>query len=602
MNATPSSLWKTLKSVADLIWTGAPAYVKRRMGLALALVAVTSVITAVTPLVMKVVIDRLATPVSGPNISIVTLILLLALCHWLARLMGEVRTFFNMQGDRRMYRSLCNRLFDHVVQLPMRYHLKRQTGVMTETLTNGLQGYEMISHSLVMIVLPISVELVAVVVVFIGLGHVDFLAIFFIAMVCYGGAFRYGAKQIMERARSASTAQVNAWGMLTDILLNYETIKLFTAEPVVSQKFDAAGLRTEAEWQRFNWTRALVGTSVATIFAVFVAVTFYFAAQHVQTGVFTIGTFVLIGTYMFRLVQPLEQIGYAVQQMSQGCAYLEQLLAILAEVREPASAAGTGRVSGPGELEFRNVSFAYGPDRPTLRNVSFRALAGKTLGIVGASGSGKTSLLRLSVRLLEPDSGEIFLDGVPIVDIPLASLRQAIAVVPQDSVLFHDTIAYNIALGKPGSSLRDVEHAARLAHLHEFVMSLPEQYETKVGERGVQLSGGERQRVAIARAAIKRPIVYIFDEATSSLDSRTEREVLENLRDISTDSTTLIIAHRLSSVVHATEILVIDRGAIFERGSHGELIAQKGRYARLWEAQQGSHNRVLGMAANDIHA
>jgi ATP-binding cassette, subfamily B, heavy metal transporter len=310
----------------------------------------------------------------------------------------------------------------------------------------------------------------------------------------------------------------------------------------------------------------------------------------------TVGTFVLIHTYMFRLVQPLEMIGYAMQQLSQGFAFLEKLLHVFQETPESPSANKSSLPGGPGRLDFRNVSLAYRADRTILRDVCFEIPAGKTLGVVGASGSGKSTLVRLLVRLVEPDGGEITLDGVPLAQLSLPSLRQAIAVVPQDTVLFNDTIGYNIAFGRANSTQEEVERAAKLAHLHDFVMSLPDKYQTRVGERGVKLSGGEKQRISIARAALKQPRIYVFDEATSSLDSRTEAEIMNNLREISHNSTTLVIAHRLSTVVHADEIVVLESGAIVERGTHFSLLRINGRYARLWEAQQQSHEKVKARA------
>src|SRR6185437_13547695 len=304
-------------------------------------------------------------------------------------------------------------------------------------------------------------------------------------------------------------------------------------------------------------------------------------------GAMTIGTFVLVNTYMLQLVQPVETLGYAVQSLSQGMAYLENVLGLMRERAEEVAVTGTRDAPSDAadEIEFRNVGAAYRADRAVLHHVSFHVPGGQTLGIVGASGSGKSTLVRLLTRLLEPDAGQILLSGTPVSDMDLASLRRSIAVVPQDTILFNDTIAYNIGFGKAGSTQEDIEEAARLAHLHDFIVSLPEGYQTRVGERGVKLSGGEKQRVSIARAALRRPQIYVFDEASSSLDSKTEREIARNLEEILRTRTTLIIAHRLSSVVHADDIIVLDAGTIVERGTHASLLAKKGRYAALWDAQ-----------------
>ncbi|MBX5462270.1 MAG: ABC transporter ATP-binding protein/permease [Steroidobacteraceae bacterium] len=596
MTKKPAVNWKSVREVAALIWVGATRFVKVRLGLALLIVAATSIVTALGPVALKFVVDGLTRQSAGEKVSLGLLLVLYILSHWLARALGEMRAFVHAQADRRMFRSLCDRLFDHVMQLPLRYHMNRQTGVMTGTLTNGLQGYQMIFQTLVMTILPVAIEIGTVAVVLVTLDQVVFLALFCVAMLCYGLAFSWGAVRIMDSARAASTSQADAWGVLTDSILNYETVKYFTAESVVRRRFDDSLFRTESEWMRFFRLRAVIGLLIATIFAAFLAVAVFYAASQVQKGAMTIGSFVLIHTYMFRLVQPLEMIGYAMQQLSQGFAFLEKLVDIFREPTEPHAANSHAAPRGPGRLEFQNVSLAYRSDRPVLRNVSFEVPAGRTLGVVGASGAGKSTLVRLLVRLVEPDSGQILLDGVPLSQLSLPLVRQAISVVPQDTVLFNDTIGYNIAFGKPNATQQDVERAAKLAHLHDFVMSLPEKYDTKVGERGVKLSGGEKQRVSIARAAIKQPRIYVFDEATSSLDSRTESEIMHNLREISKESTTLVIAHRLSTVVHADEIVVLDGGTIVERGTHAALLRLNGRYARLWEAQQHSESKIKALA------
>ncbi len=290
---------------------------------------------------------------------------------------------------------------------------------------------------------------------------------------------------------------------------------------------------------------------------------------------------------MLQVIGPVEMLGYAMQAFSQGTAMLERMMALFRETPEPALQGCSTPLTGPGALGIPScVRYVTGLVMSVLTEVSLDVPAGKMLGVVGASGSGKSTLVRLLVRLLEPDSGRILLDGVPISELPLTMLRQAIAVVPQDTVLFDDTIAYNIAFGKSGASRREIEHAARLAHLHEFIVGLPDGYETRVGERGVRLSGGERQRISIARAALKRPRIYVFDEATSWLDSHTEREILVNLREIARVSTTLVIAHRLSTVADAHEIVVLDHGKVIERGTHEELLLRGGYYAELWKDQK----------------
>jgi ATP-binding cassette subfamily B protein len=588
--------WSTLRDATALIWVGATRFVKVRLALALLIVVATSAATALSPVALKLLVDGFAKQTTGAQVSMGLLIGLYVLSHWLARAMGEMRSYVHAEADRRMFRSFCNRLFDHVMQLPLRYHLNRQTGVMTETLTNGLQGYQMILQGLVLSVLPVLAEIATVAIVLISLGQPVFLAIFCIAMACYGIAFGFGAVRIMGFARRASTAQVNAWGVLTDSILSYETVKYFAAEPVVRQRFEDSLHETESQWMRFYRMRSLMGLLIGTIFAGFLAATVFYAANRVQAGAMTVGTFVLIHTYMFRLIQPLEMIGYATQQLSQGFAFLEKLVEIFKETPEPQPTSAHSQPRGPGRLEFRNIGLAYAADRTILKNVSFQLPAGRTLGIVGSSGSGKSTLVRLLVRLIEPSDGEILLDGVPLQQLSLPHLRQAIAVVPQDTVLFNDTIGYNIAFGKPNSTQADVERAARLAHLHDFVMSLADKYETRVGERGVKLSGGEKQRVSIARAAIKQPRIYVFDEATSSLDSRTESEIMHNLQEISRASTTLVIAHRLSTVVHADEIVVLEAGSIAERGTHSNLLRLNGRYARLWHAQQQTEGTLKARA------
>ena len=609
-----------LRTIFHLVWTDASRFVKVRLLLALGLITAASALTALGPLALKLVIDSFTGVSDAADRTLPLLVVFYVISQWLARTVGEVRGLVYARAERRMARVLSERLFAHVLSLPLNFHLKRQTGAISQILQNGLSGYQMVLHTLVFTIVPVGTELGTILVVLSRLHQRAFLLLFFGALLFYGLAFAYAAMTTTQAARRASAAQVDSNAVMTDIILNYETIKSFAAEPVAQARMGRNLVATEDRWVGFYRRFAYNGLGIATIFAAFLAITVAYAAHEVRHGGMTVGSFILVNTYMLQIVRPVELLGYAMQSFSQGLAFLEKLLQLLREVPEPSAAAARsssmpnadrnsmpagGRTAsatqvagvdplgaaghaggGHGEIIFENVSLSYGQGRDVLNGVSFRAPAGTTLGIVGPSGAGKSTLVRLLIRLYEPDDGRILLDGVPIAESAIDELRRAVAIVPQDTVLFNDTIYYNIAFGRPGATQEDVVAAAKLAHLHDFITTLPDGYNTPVGERGLKLSGGERQRIAIARAAIKRPRIYVFDEATSSLDTRTEREILCNLVEVSRNVTTLIIAHRLSTVVHADQIVFLEAGTIPERGTHAALLAAGGRYSALWHLQQ----------------
>ncbi len=576
----------SVREIFSLIWDDADCFVRRRLAAVLLLVIAASVLTALGPLALKWLVDGFTRHRIGNSLPPSALVAAYAVSQFLARAVGDVRGLVYARAERRMFRVLSGRLFAHILRLPLRFHLERKTGGVSQTLENGLMGYQMILHHLVFTFLPVTAEMGTIIVVLVRLAHPSFLVLFCGALVGYAAAFAYGAKTLARSAKNASAAHVDAAAQMTDVLLNVELVKCFAAETIVQERVSRALSRTEAEWVAFFRRYAVNGVAVSTLFATFLAATTLHAVHEVEGARLTVGDFVLITTYMLQVIRPVEALGYAMQGFSQGAAMLEKMLALFHEKSEPQQPVYAERHEGPAQLEFENVTLSYGSHRAALKGVSFKVPAGKTVGIVGASGSGKSTLVRLLVRLLEPDTGRILLDGVPISTLPLVTLRQSIAVVPQDSVLFNDSVGHNIAIGRPDCTQEEIEQAAKRAHLHEFIAGLPDAYYTNVGERGLKLSGGERQRLSIARAVIKRPRIYIFDEATSSLDSATELEIVRNLREISESVTTLVITHRLSTVIHADEIIVLERGTVIEHGTHSSLVRQRGRYAAFWAAQK----------------
>jgi ABC-type transport system involved in Fe-S cluster assembly fused permease/ATPase subunit len=609
---------QTVREILELVWFHATPFIRRRFALVLALVLAAAILAPLGPVALKLVVDNFTGQSTFQTLSIGLAVGLYVLSQWLSRSIGEIRGLVYARAERRMFTIISDVLFTHVIGLPLRYHLQRATGAVNQTRENGLQGLQMILHHLIFTALPVAAQLVTTVWILFRIDQPLFLTIFCAAVACYAVAFTFFVVRSTKSAEDASAAAVDASALMTDSIMAYETVKFFAAENMVRTRVREALNATEDRWVRFYRAYAVNGLVVATIFASFLALAIALAAREVAAGRMTVGEFILINTYMLQMMQPVEMLGYAIQGFSQGAAMLGKMMALLREAPETDAQLASsstlklnawnvlgqdcrrtrdvvpGRqliverrpIVTPAAIEFRGISLSYDDNRSVLRDVSFVLPAGQTLGIVGTSGAGKSTIVRLLVRLFDPDAGTILLDGTPTHALALAELRRAIAVVPQDTVLFNETLRYNISFGRSGCTQAEIEDAARLAHLHDFIVSLPDKYDTRVGERGVKLSGGEKQRVSIARAALKSPRLYVFDEATSSLDSATEREIVTNLRQISRACTTMIIAHRLSTIAHADQIIVLDAGEIVERGRHAELIARGGKYAALWNAQQ----------------
>lgn len=554
----------------------------------LLLVLGSSIVAALSPVILKHVVDILSHDGAyGLIDASAYLILGYALSQWLARILREFQGMFLGRTDQRLNRRLSDDFFQHLIALPLSFHLDRRTGGLSQILANGLLGYRIVLQHLINSILPLVIEFITIGAVLVLLGHPFFLGIIGMSTLSFVAAFWMGAVRVRTPARDAATAHIDAGAVFTDSVMNIETIKYFGGEPRISQRFSAALKKTENCWGQLYLRRMENGVLVASIFGVSLGLSVYVAAQAVHAGSMTIGEFVLVNSYILQLTRPVEMMGFALRDIAQGLVFIEKMAALL-DVKTELDPAGW-RQETPFEcddLVFENVSLAYGADRFVLRDLNLVVRSGKTVAIVGRSGSGKSSLMRLLMRLLEPTKGRIRVGRMPLSELSLWSLRDAIAVVPQDTILFNDSIAYNIALGRRQSNREEVIRAARIAGIHDFIAGLPDGYDTKVGERGLKLSGGERQRVAIARATIRDPKIFIFDEATSSLDAKTERAVLESLITISEKKTAIVITHRLSTVVHADEIVVLDEGIIVERGVHDVLLGQNGLYAALWHAQQ----------------
>jgi ABC-type transport system involved in Fe-S cluster assembly fused permease/ATPase subunit len=584
------SHFHAIRTTARLIWAEIDAFTKQRLIASFVFLALMSVLAALTPVIYKLLIDGLsgiAPPV--PWITPVVLIAAFVLIQFGSRIAGTLRGFVHGKALQRLTRRIAVRLFGHVMSLSLPYHLERKTGAIGETIGQGLQGCHTILQHAVFTFLPVIVEFVTITFVLLHFGHWQYLALFTVSGVAYAVAFGYAAKAVTKPSEQLASASIDANSHMVDALLNCETVKYFNGEKLIKGRIDDAQAVVETRWGRLLGIQTANGFAIATIFTLSLGAALGLAGNGVLAGTLTVGDFVLINTYAVRLVQPLETIGYAVRDMSQALGFLQKMLHMLDERPELDSGHQILDLSTVrGEVTFENVSLSYGTGRFGLRDITFTVPAGRTVAVVGASGSGKSSLVRLLFRLYEPQSGRILLDGMPISSLSLRSLRSAIAVVPQDTVLFNDTLGANLALADPDAAQGTIEKAAQIANLDTFINSLPERYGTSVGERGLKLSGGEKQRVAIARAALKRPRVFVCDEATSSLDSRTETAIIQNLRAVARDCTTLVIAHRLSTVVHADEILVLHLGAIVERGTHTSLLALDGRYAALWRAQHSS--------------
>ncbi|MDH4095297.1 MAG: ABC transporter ATP-binding protein/permease [Betaproteobacteria bacterium] len=538
------------------------------------------------PLVLKEVVDGL-----DPTIAVLTVPAALLAAYGLLRfsttLFAELRDVVFVRVAQRAIRRVALGVFRHLHNLSLRFHLERQTGGMTRDIERGTRGISTLLSYLIFSILPVILEFALVAAVLLAKFDWRFAAITFGAVAVYlTYTFVVSEWRIAIRKR-ANELDSRANTRAIDSLLNYETVKYFGNEEFEAGRYDESLLRYENAATTSEASLGLLNIGQSLIIAVAVTALMFLAAEGVALRSLSLGDLVLVNALLIQLYIPLNFLGMVYREIKQSLADMQRMFRLLGEhleVRDKPDAAALA--AGPAAVEFRGVDFSYEPARQILHGVSFEIPAGRRVAVVGHSGSGKSTLARLLYRFYDVGGGSIRVNGVDIRDLTQKSLRAAIGIVPQDTVLFNDTILYNIRYGRPEASEAEVIAAARAAHIHDFVESLPQKYQSTVGERGLKLSGGEKQRVAIARAILKGPAILIFDEATSALDSTAERAIQAELERISRGRTALVIAHRLSTVMDADQILVLDHGRIVERGTHGELLAANGEYARMWALQR----------------
>jgi ATP-binding cassette, subfamily B, heavy metal transporter len=559
---------------------------KWRVLLALACLISAKLANVGVPLVMKSVVDRLDAQTAMLAVP-VALLATYGILRFSATMFAELRDVVFVPVTQRAIRRLALGVFRHLHSLSLRFHLERQTGGMTRDIERGTRGISTLLSYLVFSILPVILEFSLVAVVLIAKFDWRFAAITFGAVIVYLAFTVAVTEWRMNIRRQANELDSRANSRAIDSLLNYETVKYFGNEEYEARRYDenlrkyeTAAVKNEASLGVLNIGQSLIIAAAVTALMVL-------AAQGVALKSFTLGDLVLVNGLLIQLYIPLNFLGMVYREIKQALLDMDRMFRLLHEHREVADKPGAPELPpGPATVEFRHVDFYYERARQILFDVSFTIAAGHRVAVVGHSGSGKSTIARLLYRFYDIAAGAILVNGADIREVKQASLRAAIGIVPQDTVLFNDTILYNIRYGRPEASDAEVYEAARAAHIHDFIITLPAGYETMVGERGLKLSGGEKQRVAIARALLKNPRILIFDEATSALDSRAEKAIQAELERISVGRTTLVIAHRLSTVMDADQILVLSHGRIVERGTHRQLLDAQGEYARMWALQQ----------------
>jgi len=577
----------TLRALLPYLWPSTRTELRVRVLLAIGCLVAAKLANVAVPVFYRDAVDALNVETGVVVALPIALILAYGLTRLMTQVFGELRDALFARVGQHAIRTVALHTFQHLHNLSLRFHLDRQTGGLSRVIERGVKGIEFLLNFMLFNILPTLLE------IFLVCGILWTLFDIWFALVTFGTIATYIAYTLIvtewrlkyRRAMNQKDEEANTKAI--DSLLNFETVKYFNNESHEASRFDSAMRGYEDAAVKSIMSLSAVNIGQGLIISAGLVSLMAMAGMGVVAGTMTVGDFVLVNTYLVQLYLPLNFLGFVYRQIRQSLTDMDKMFRILDIRTDVADRADAGELAlEKGTVSFDNVFFGYDPRRPILKEVSFTAHPGETVAIVGPTGAGKSTISRLLFRFYDVTDGTITIDGQDVRTLTQQSVRRAIGIVPQDTVLFNDTIFYNIAYGRPGASPAEIEEAARHARIHDFIIALPDGYQTRVGERGLKLSGGEKQRVAIARTILKKPQILLFDEATSALDTATEREIQKSLREVSAGHTTLVIAHRLSTVVDADEIIVLDEGRIVERGKHAALLEHDGTYAKMWTRQQ----------------